>query len=87
MVGNTRRPLPHWRLKRDREDDPPRQIEALGERLSRLRGAGLHIDESLDVDTGPQGVLDSARALTRPAAVRSHFLTSPDGYGTASDRH
>ena len=40
------------------------EIRDLKDRLSRLSGAGLRINESLDFDTVLQGVLDSARALT-----------------------
>ena len=42
-----------------------RENEVLRERLSRLSEASLRINESLDLDTVLQGVLDSARALTR----------------------
>ncbi len=41
-----------------------RENEALRERLSRLSGASLRINESLDFDTVLQEVVDSARALT-----------------------
>ena len=41
-----------------------RENQALRERLSRLSEASLRINESLDVETVLQGVLDSARALT-----------------------
>ena len=47
-----------------RPDDRGRENEALRERLSRLREAGLRINESLDFDTVLQEVVDSARALT-----------------------
>ena len=39
-------------------------VEALQERLSRLSEASVRINESLDLDTVLQGVLDSARSLT-----------------------
>ena len=41
-----------------------REIKELRERLSRLSAASLRINESLDLDTVLQGVLDSARSLT-----------------------
>ena len=41
-----------------------REHQALRERLWRLSEASLRINESLDVETVLQGVLDSARALT-----------------------
>ena len=40
------------------------EITALRERLSKLSAASLHINESLDLGTVLQGVLDSARTLT-----------------------
>ena len=40
------------------------QMAALRERLSRLSEASLRINESLELDSVPQGVLDSARSLT-----------------------
>ena len=40
------------------------EIEALRDRLSRLSEASLRINESLDLDTVLQEVVDSARALT-----------------------
>ena len=46
-------------------DARDREIEALQERLSRLSEASLRINESLEFDTVLQGVLDSARSLTR----------------------
>ena len=55
----------------DRPDDRDRRILELEERLSRLSGASLRINESLDYDTVLQEVVDSARALTasRYAAI------------------
>ena len=41
-----------------------RENQALRERLSRLTGASLRTNESLDIDTVLQEVVDSARALT-----------------------
>ena len=43
---------------------PDRKNPARGDRLSRLSEASLRINESLDMDTVLQEVLDSARALT-----------------------
>ena len=40
------------------------EIQGLRDRLSRLSEASLRINESLDLDTVLQGVLDSARSLT-----------------------
>lgn len=48
----------------DMVDDRDRRIVELEERLSRLGHASLRINESLDVDTVLQEVVDSARALT-----------------------
>ena len=40
-------------------------VEPAGDRLSRLSGASLRINQSLDVDTALQAVMDSARSLTQ----------------------
>ncbi|MCY4448284.1 MAG: ATP-binding protein [Chloroflexi bacterium] len=48
----------------DRPDELHRRIQELEERLSRLSGASLRINESLDFDTVLQEVVDGARALT-----------------------
>ena len=56
--------------------------EALRERLSRLAGASLRINESLDFDTALQEVADSARALT---ASRYAAITVVDEIGQLSD--
>ena len=45
-------------------DDRDQQIEALRNRLSRLSEASLRINESLDLDTVLQEILDNARTLT-----------------------
>ena len=58
------------------------EIEALRERLSRLRGASLLINESLDFDAVLQSVLDSARA---PAAANYGLLTLLDDAGPADE--
>ena len=47
-----------------RVDQRDRDFEALRERLSRLSAASLRINESLDIDTALQAVMDSARSLT-----------------------
>ena len=49
----------------NRDDARDLEIQALRGRLSRLSEASLRINESLDFDTVLQGVLDSARDLTR----------------------
>ena len=46
----------------DRTDE---SAEPPGDRLSRLSSASLRINESLDIDTALQAVMDSARSLTR----------------------
>ena len=48
----------------DRPDELHRRIAELEERLSRLSGASLRINESLDFGTVLQEVVDSARTLT-----------------------
>ncbi len=48
----------------DQPDERDRRIRELEERLSRLSGASLRINESLDFDTVLQETVDSARALT-----------------------
>ena len=59
-----------------------RENEALRERLSRLSGASLRINESLDFDTVLQEVVDSARAFT---ASRYAAITVLDEAGRLSD--
>ena len=45
-----------------------------GDRLSRLSQASLHTNESLDIDTALQAVMNSARSLTDvPARPSSHW--------------
>ena len=58
------------------------EVEALKDRLSRLSEASLRINESLDRDTVLQGILDSARSLTR---ARYAVLTLSDGAGALED--
>ena len=62
--------------------DLRREIEALRERLSRLSEASLRINESLDLDSVLQGVLDSARTLT---GARYALITTLDGSGQAEE--
>ena len=45
-------------------DERDQQIEALRDRLPKLSEASLRINESLDLDTVLQEILDSARSLT-----------------------
>ena len=48
----------------NQSNDQAREVVELRERLSRLSEASLRINESLDLETVLQGVLDSARSLT-----------------------
>ena len=48
-------------------DDLIRENEMLRERLSRLSEASLRVNDTLDLATVLQGVLDSARSLTGAA--------------------
>ena len=57
-------------------------MEPPGDRLSRLSAASLHINESLDLDTVLQGVLDSARSLT---GARYSLITTLDESGGIQD--
>ena len=63
-------------------DDLARENGALRDRLSRLSEASLRINESLDLDTVLQGVLDSARSLT---GARYGVLTLLDDSGGIRD--
>ena len=63
-------------------DELARENEALRDRLSRLSQASLRINESLDLDTVLQGVLDSARSLT---GARYGVLTLLDDSGGIQD--
>ena len=56
--------------------------EALRRRLSGLSEASLRINESLDLGTVLQGVLDSARSLT---GARYALITTVDGMGQVED--
>ena len=63
-------------------DELMREIEALRVRLSRLSEASLRINESLDLGTVLQGVLDSARSLTD---ARFGVITLLDDSGGIQD--
>ena len=63
-------------------DELARENEALRDRLSRLSEASLRINESLDLDTVLQGVLDSARSLT---GARYGVITLLDDSGGIRD--
>ena len=65
--------------KADRHDQ---QIEILRNRLSRLIEASLRINESLDLDTVLQEVVDSARSLT---GARYGGITTLDESGRLQD--
>lgn len=64
------------------EDKRDSEIRALRDRLSRLSEASFRMNESLDLDTVLQGVLDSARALTE---ARYGVMTLYDQTGTLQD--
>ncbi len=66
----------------NQSDERDREIEALRDRLSRLSEASLRINESLDLDTVLQGVLDSARSLTD---ARYGVITLLDDAGRIQD--
>ena len=59
-------------------DERDQQIEALRNRLSKLSEASLRINESLDLDTVLQEILDSARSLTN---ARYGVIVSLDDKG------
>ena len=59
-------------------DELRRQIEALEERVSKLCGAVLRINASLDLDTVLQEIVDSARELT---GARHGVITAIDETG------
>ena len=66
----------------EQSDERDRENQELRERLSRLSEASLHINESLDLDTVLQGVLDSARSLT---GARYGVITLLDDAGRLQD--
>ncbi len=59
-----------------------RESEPQGDRLSRLSEASLRINESLDLDSVLQGVMDSARSLT---GARYALITTLDASGQVED--
>ncbi|MXZ22695.1 MAG: response regulator [Caldilineaceae bacterium SB0665_bin_25] len=61
-------------------DELMRENEALRERLSRLSEASLRINESLELDTVLQGVLDSACSLTGARYGVLSLLDEAGGY-------
>ena len=63
-------------------DDRDQRIEALQDRLTRLSEASLRINDSLELDTVLQGVLDSARSLT---GARYSVMTTLDESGQVED--
>ena len=63
-------------------EDLMRENQALRDRLARLSEASLRINESLDFDTVLQGVLDSARDLTK---ARYGVITLLDEAGQLQD--
>ena len=63
-------------------DERDQQIEALRNRLSKLSEASLRINESLDLDTVLQEILDSARSLTD---ARYGVITTLDDAGQVED--
>ena len=63
-------------------DERDQQIEALRNRLSRLSEASLRINESLDLDTVLQEILDSARSLTD---ARYGVIVTLDDKGQVED--
>ena len=66
----------------DIPDERDRRIRELEERLALLSQASLRVNESLDFDTVLQGVLDSARSLTR---ARYGVIALHDESGIAGD--
>ena len=65
-----------------REDGRDEEMTALRDRLSRMSGASLRINESLELDEVLQGVLDSARSLTD---ARYALITTLDDTGQLED--
>ena len=66
----------------ENEGQPIQGMETAGDRLSRLSQATLRINESLDIDTALQAVMESACSLTRaPYSV----ITTLDASGRVED--
>ena len=68
--------------KLDKTERRDQETEPSGNRLTRLSEASLRINESLDLDTVLQSVLDSARALT---GARYSLITALDERGGIQD--
>ena len=66
-------------MKIDGRDE---MVAALRDRLSRMSGASMRINESLELDEVLQGVLDSARSLTD---ARYALITTLDDTGQLED--
>ncbi|MCE2458359.1 MAG: hypothetical protein J4G14_11185 [Dehalococcoidia bacterium] len=66
----------------DRFEELEQENVVLREHLSRLSQASLRINESLELDSVLQGVLDSAKLLTE---ARLAVLTLLDGQGHIQD--
>ena len=64
------------------QDERDRQIAALRDRLSKLTEASLRINESLDVETALQGVMDGARSVAR---APYSLITTLDASGQVED--
>ena len=65
-------------------DQWPQRMEPPEDRLSRLSRASLLINESLDVDTALQAVMEGARSLTR---APYSLITTLDESGQVEDYH
>ncbi len=66
----------------ENDSQPIPKIEPVGNRLSRLSAASLRINESLDLDTALQAVMNGARSLTHaPYAL----ITTLDDSGRVED--
>ena len=63
-------------------DERDQQIKALRNRLAKLSEASRRINESLDLDTILQGILDSARSLTD---ARYGVITTLNDAGQVED--
>ena len=80
--GNPGHAQPGRGEKMDQPGELKREIAELRDRLSRLSQASLRINESLEFDTVLQGVLDSARSLTK---ARYGVMTLLDDGGRVQD--
>ena len=66
----------------EKAGQPVRGMEPMGDRLSRLSQASLHINESLDVDTALRAVMDGVRSVTR---APYSAITTLDDSGRVED--